>query len=147
MKSFSELTGKEKSIEWLRWICVPPAAVLASLAPRIVVSLVISPAVARLRGTPAMPVSDFSRYFLARIFTIVVGAAFVIAGAKTVPRFRFATAVVLAVGWILYSLTSHVLVHLGRGTPHYTDFVIAGAGAAGGAVYIFYSEKSKGRRH
>jgi hypothetical protein len=146
MKSFSELTGKEKSIECLRWICVPPAAVLASLAPRIVASLVMSPVVALLPGTPAMPASDFSRYFLHRIFTVVMGAAFVIAGARTAPRYRFATAAVLAVGWVAYSLASHVLVHLGRGTPHYTDFVIAAVAAAGGAAYIFHSEKSKGSR-
>src|SRR2546426_11861014 len=146
MKSFSELTGKEKSTELLRWICVPVAAVLGVLALRLIAGFVMSPALAQLSGAAAMPASDFRRFFLSCVSGILTAAVFVIAGAKTAPRGRLATAIVLAGLWSLAALSSHVLVHLSHGTPHYTHFVVEAVGAAGAAVAICYSEKSKGRR-
>ena len=47
MKSFSELTGKEKSTELLRWICVPAAAVLGVLALCIIAGFVMPPVLAQ----------------------------------------------------------------------------------------------------
>ena len=46
----------------------------------------------------------------------------------------------------LAALSSHVLVHLSQGTSHYMHFIVEAVGAAGAAVAIGYSEKSKGRR-
>lgn len=146
MKSFSELTGKEKSTEQLRWFCVPAVAVLGVLALRIIAGFVMTPVLAQLPGSAAMPASDFRRFFLPCVSGILTAAVFVIAGAKTAPRGRLATAIVLAGLWSLAALCSHVLVHLSRGTPHYTHFVVEAVGAAGAAVAIGYSEKSKGRR-
>lgn len=143
MKLFSELTGKEKTIEVLRWFCVTPAAVLASLAPRLTAGLLMSPAVAQPIGMPRLPDSDYSRFLLRLIFDLIMGAGFVIGGAKMAPRYRLATAIVLAVVWGVYSLLIHVLVHLGRGTPHYMHFAVAAVAAGVGAAYIFKSENSK----
>jgi len=145
MKSFSELTGKEKAVELLRWILVPPAAGLAVFALQFVARFVWPPAYAQLPGTAAMPVSDFHRFILPRIFGMLMAAAFVIAGAKMAPRSRLVAAIALAILWTGYCFMNHVLVHLGRGTPHYLDFALAIAAAAGGVAYIFYSEKSKAR--
>ena len=146
MKSFSELTGKEKSTELLRWVCVPAAAVLGVLALRIIVGFVMPRAAAQLPGSVAMHTSDFRRFFLHSVSSILTAAVFVIAGAKTAPSGRLATASVLAGLWSLAALSSHVLVHLSQGTPHYTHFVVEAVGAAGAAVVIGCSEKSKGRR-
>lgn len=64
MKSFSELTGKEKSTELLRWLCVPAAAVIGVLALRLIAGFVMPPVLAQLPGSAAMPASDFRRFFL-----------------------------------------------------------------------------------
>lgn len=144
MKSFSELTRKEKGTELLRWLCVPAAAVLGVLALRIIAGFVMRPALAQLSGSAAMPASDFRRFVLHSASGILTAAVFVIAGAKTAPRGRLATASVLAGLWSLAALSSHVLVHLSQGTPHYTHFVVEAVGAAGAAVAICYSEKPKG---
>jgi hypothetical protein len=146
MKPFSELTGREKAIELLRWICVPATAVLAIVAVRVIAGFLMPPALAQPPGSPAIPASDFNRFILPWIFGLLMALAFVITGATTAPRRRVATAVVLVVLWTLYSLQIHVLVHLGRGVPHYTHFVVAAVAAACGAVYIVYSEKSKDSR-
>lgn len=146
MKSFSELTGKEKSIELLRWVCVPVAAVLGVFVLRTIAGFVMMPALAQFSGSAAMPASDFRRFFLHSLAGILTAAVFVIAGAKTAPRGRLATAIVLAGLWSLAALTSHVLVHLSQGTPHYMHFLVEAVGAAGAAVAIGYSEKSKGQR-
>ena len=146
MRPFSELGGKEKLIEALRWICVPVAAVLVVLALRIVGRIAMPIPRAQLPGTPVTAPSDFQRLFLPWILSILMGLAFVLAGAKAAPRRRFATAVVLAVLWMLYSFSCHVLVHLDGGIPHYAHFAhfaVAAAAAAGGAAYIFYSEKRR----
>ena len=96
MKSFSELTGKEKSTELLRWLCAPAAAVLGVLALRIIAGFVIPPALSQLPGSVAMPKSDFRRFFLHSVSGILTAAVCVIAGAKTAPRGHLATAIVLA---------------------------------------------------
>ena len=117
MKSFSELTGKEKSIERLRWICVPAAAVLGVLGLRIIAGFVMPPVLAQLSGSAAMPASDFRRFFLHSLSGILTAAVFVIAGAKTAPRGRLATASVLAGLWSVAALMSHVLMRPSRGHP------------------------------
>ncbi len=146
MKSVTELTLKEKNIELLRWLCVPTAAVLGVLALHIVAGFVMRPALSQLSGSAAMPASDFRRFSLHSLSGILAAAVFVIAGAKTAPRGRLATAIVLAVLWSLSALTSHVLVHLSQGTPHYMHFLVEAVGAAGSVLAIGYSEKTKGRR-
>ena len=65
MKSFAELTGKEKSTERLRWVCVPAAAVLGVLVLRVIAGFVMTPVLAQLPGSAAMPASDFLERSLA----------------------------------------------------------------------------------
>jgi hypothetical protein len=143
MKLFSELTGKEQALEAWRWLCVPLVAVLTVVALGMASRLMMPPVYAQPPGTPPMQLSEFHQYVLPRIFGILM-AAFVVAGAKTAPRFRLATAVALAAGWIAYAMMNFVLIHLGRGAPHYLNFTLAIAATAGAAGYIFYSER-KGR--
>lgn len=146
MKSFPELTGKEKSTELLRWICVPAAAILGVFALRLIVVFVMPRAAAQLPGSVAMPTSDFRRFFLHSVSGILTAAVFVIAGAKTAPRGRLATAIVLAGLWSQSALMSHVLMQPSRGIRNYTDFVVEAVAAASAVVAIYYSEKSTGRR-
>ena len=130
MKAFSELTGQEKSVELLRWLLVPVAAALAVIVPDIIARLV-------------MAMSDFYRVILPWLDHGLIGAAFVNAGAKTAPRGRLATAIVLAVLWSLSALLSHVLMQPSPGIRNYAHFAVAALSAVGGAAYFYYSEKSK----
>jgi hypothetical protein len=143
MKSFAELTGKAKAIELARWICVPAAAVLGSVVPRIIAGFVMPRAMAMPPGVSRSLDSDFRRFILSRIFEVLVAVAFVVAGAIVAPRWRHAVAIVLAALWILYSFGAHVWVHIGRGIPNYSDFAVTAVAATCGAAYIFYREKSK----
>ena len=43
MKSFSELTGKEKAVEFLRWAFVPCAALLAVIVPGVIARFLMPP--------------------------------------------------------------------------------------------------------
>jgi hypothetical protein len=78
------------------------------------------------------------------IFYVAKDAAFVMAGAKTAPRSRLATAIVLAVANIVISINVNVSRQPGAGVTNYTHLAAESAGAALGVAYIFYSEKSKG---
>jgi hypothetical protein len=146
MKSLGERNGNKRAVELVRWIVVLPAALLAVVALGMIARVLMPPALAQPPGSPAIPVSDFQRFVLPRVFGVLMAAAFVIAGALTAPRRRFATASVLAALWIFYCFNIHVLLHLGRGALHYTDFMIAVVAAACGAACIFYFEKSLRRR-
>src|SRR5262245_50576737 len=145
MKSFSELTGQEKAIELLRWFLVPVASV-AVVFLLILISQVAKPsAMAQLPGTATLPVSDFQRWVLPRIFNVLMSAGFVFVGAKVAPRGRLATALVLAALWIAYSFLIHVYVHLGRGTPNYWHFALSVIAPLLAAALIGYSQRSTGR--
>jgi hypothetical protein len=143
MKSFAELTGKQKVIELLRWISVPAAAALGGFAARYI-SVLVSRLI--VYGWGASAESDFVDYLRLLIFYVPKEAAFVIAGAMMAPRSRLAAAINLAVAAMLMSLVVHVLGQRNVGVVNYTHFTAESAGAALGAAYIFYSEKAKGRR-
>jgi hypothetical protein len=143
MRSFAELGANEKLIEIVRWVCVAPAAVLAGMAPRYLVSLLIPPPLAQPPGTPPVPVSDFQRYFLPYLMGFVMAALFVIVGAKISPRRRVLVAIVLAVLWTLYSFVVHVLPHLPHDPRHYRHLYVAAISAAVAAANIWYSERRK----
>lgn len=143
MKSFSELSGKAKAVELLRWALVPCVAVLAGyVIPRIIANFLMPPPLAQPPGTPRVPPSDFQRIYLAWIAPILMGVAFVIAGAKTAPRRRSATAIVLAGLWMLYSFRWELLVHPVRDIRHYARFLVAMLAAASGVASIACSEKT-----
>jgi hypothetical protein len=147
MPSFSELTGKQRTTELLRWVFLAPTAMLTVVAPHIVASVVMPRPVAQPPGYPPMPVSDFQRHVLPWVFSVFIGMLFVVVGAKMAPRYRAPTANVLAVVWILYSL-SRLAVHFGRGgyNPlHNWHFAVAVGGSLIGAAYIYFSERAKCR--
>ena len=99
-----------------------------------------------LSGSALSAASDFLRFALHCLTGILTAAAFVIAGAKTAPRGRLATAIVLTGLWSFYALGSHVLVQTSRGVRNYADFVVEVVAAAGAAVVVGYSEESRRRR-
>ena len=135
MKSFSELTRREKGIELLRWVCVLPVALVVRHIVQILMFLVVvRPLLSELSY------EGFDRWLRHLTVGLSGGAAFIIAGAKTAPRFRRATAVVLAVVSIVVAVRIHWF-------PHRDDIpIVAEAVAvACGAAYVFYSEKTKGR--
>jgi hypothetical protein len=144
MKPFAELTGQQKALELVRWLCVPAAAVLAVIVLSLLARLAIPPVYAQPPGAPPAPTNFGARRLVFRAFSVLMGASFVAAGAMTAPRRRLPTALVLATLWIGYSFLSHIAVHLGRGTPHYLDFALAAAAAAAaaGALFIWHFERS-----
>lgn len=96
MNSFSELTRKERLIEVVRWLCVVPVALLAGLMGHMLtIAIVVQPVLSGLsrEGT--------GRWLRHLIGGFLGGAAFVVAGARMAPRFRRATALVLAAGYIV----------------------------------------------
>jgi hypothetical protein len=102
MSPFSERSGKAQAIELLRWALVPCVAVLAGfVAPRLIASSLMPAARAQPPGIPRVPPSEFQRLVLPWIATILMGAAFVVAGARTAPRARLVTAFVLVNLWTL----------------------------------------------
>ena len=141
MNSFSELTGREKMIEVLRWIAVLPAATLGGLAAHIIAIIGNSPGCTRGMVNPEESV--FDRFFVVLISNIAMGAATVIAGAKTAPRCRRATAIVLAVFWVFLSgMMFTVLLQRPTGFWDYMAVVVGAVAATGGAVYV-HSEESE----
>jgi hypothetical protein len=135
MKPFSELTRKEMFIELLRWIGVLPVAMLAGLVGQMLpFAIVVQPVMSGLsyEGT--------GRWLRHLIGGFLGGAAFVVAGAKMAPRFRRATALVLAACSIVSAIGTHWINH-GDVIP----VVAATVAAVGGVAFLFYSERSKGR--
>jgi hypothetical protein len=135
MKPFAELSRGARGIELLRWILVLPAAVAPRLAIGGIVSILIRPLLAAPVGSPPASSSAY-RDFVVRACYMLTSAAFVLAGAKMAPRFRVATAIGLAFGLSVYSFLSHVLVHLGRGTPHYIHFGLEAAACAATTMWL-----------
>lgn len=132
MKSFSELTRREMAIELLRWICVVPIAILVGLAGHLLIVTIALPIMRELsyEGT--------GRWLRHLIGGIPSGVAFVVAGAKTAPRFHRGTAVALAI----CSITSAIVVHW----PRHRDIIpiiAATVSAIGGVACLIYFEQPK----
>ena len=143
MKSFSELTGKEKSIELIRWLLVPCMGVLIGwVIPRLSTDLLWWPIVTQIHLSRIGPVSHWkmetTRLLLA---SIVLGAAFVVAGAKMAPKARVMTAFLLGTFWTLSWFYSDVLVVPHRDGLSYVRAFFATLSAASGVGFIAYSEK------
>jgi hypothetical protein len=143
MRPFAELSGKEKCVEVLRWLCVLPAAWLASMTPRYIYMLVRPPMMAQPPGTPPPPVSEFQRFYLPHLFGLVMAAAYVIVGAKIAPRWRLRVAAILAVTWMVFSYLIHVRSHHSFELRYWTHFIVASMGVFGANAYIAYSESRK----
>ena len=135
MKTFSELTRRGEGIELLRWVCVLPVGLVVRHVLQVLMFLVvIRPLLSELSY------EGFDRWLRHLTGGLPGGVAFIIAGAKTAPRFHRATAVVLAVGSIALAIRIHWF-------PHRDDIPIVAeaAAVACGAAYMFYSEKTNNR--
>jgi hypothetical protein len=147
MKPFSELTLSERLIELLRWVCVLPVAVLLDTTAELVINAVVQFA---SHGEPSILGGSIIAYSLTLLLHYVLPkSASVIAGAKTAPRFQWATAITLTVVAFLFSLLTHVISqHLaGRriGITNCTHLFAETVGAVCGAAYILF-EVRRNRR-
>lgn len=107
---------------------------LASLVGHMLtVAIVVHPV---LSGLSREETGRWLRYLIGGFLG---GAAFVVAGAKLAPRFRRATALILAAGYIVSAVGIHRVHH-----RDIIPVVAATIAAAGGVAFLFYSERSKG---
>jgi hypothetical protein len=148
MKPFSELTGRGRLIEVLRWICVLPAAVLGVIAAEFVVVVVVK--IARNGGWDILDDSLIAKFLTLLLFYVLPKSAFVMAGAKTAPRHQSATAIVLTLLGFLFSLMTHVISQhylAGRrlGMVNYLHLSGESAGLLGGAAYILLQARRNRR--
>jgi hypothetical protein len=143
MKSFSELSAGQKTVEVLRWICVLPAAIVISLLPYLFFWLLIPPRMAQLPGTPPPPPpSELQRMLIPWLVALLTVPGFVLVGSLVAPRHRRYVAVVLAVLVTLHAILYHIVIHL-PGKPHYTHFAASLLAAAGSAALVFYLDRPK----
>jgi hypothetical protein len=143
MRSFAELSARDKSIEVVRWVLVVPAAWVAGMALVFLERFIRPPMMVLPPGTPRPPVSDFQRIYLPIVLGIVMAAAFVIVGAKTAPRWRVRVAGILAALWIVFSYLFHVGPHASFELRYLTHFIVATVGAIAATIYVWWSERNK----
>jgi hypothetical protein len=143
MKPFSALSNQEKAGELFRWLLVP-VALAATFAVIVYVGKVAMPAaMAQPPGAPPPPAAMIPRVVVYRALALVMIVATILAGSWTAPRYRVELAITLAAIWIGHAVLYRIVVHLGRGMPHYLDFVLAVLAAAGSVGVIYFAEKSK----
>jgi hypothetical protein len=141
-RAFSDLSRREKAIELLRWIVVLPAAVLGRFAMVLLLGLIVR--FADFAGWLADSELPAVKLLLS---CCPKEAAFVIAGAKTAPRRRLLTTVILAIAAGLMSLTIHILGQPNPGTVNYAHFAAEFVGAVAGAGYVIFSELRSWHSH
>lgn len=138
MTPFSDLTGRARLIEVLRWLCILPAAVLANFVVQFFVGAVVQ--FARSAGWDNLSDSAIAYSTGLLLGYVAPKSAFVVVGSKVAPRRQLGTAIVLTALGILFSLLTHVVGQLLRGslvgTTNYLHFLAESAGALGGAAYI-----------
>lgn len=123
MKDFSELSGRDRSLEIVRWLAVLPVALLS----QFVVLWVASGLYSLTSQIPLLP-------RLVREFPVT--AAMVIAGSLTAPRFSTVSAFVLTAFLIILSVAMHLVLPSRIGTANWLDATFAVTGAISGAAYI-----------
>jgi len=147
MRPFSELTGRGKLFEVLRWLCVLPTALLGDIVVQFVIGAVVQ--IASYGGWGGLGDSNIAYALGVFLYYVPRKSAFVIAGAKMAPRHQMATAIGLTVLGLLFSLMTHVVgQHLAGnrvGIVNYTHFVAESAGVLGGAAYILLQVWRKAR--
>lgn len=143
MKPFLALSNQEKAGELFRWLLVP-VVLAATFALLVYVGKVAMPAaMAQPPGTPPPPSALIPRVVVYRALALVMIVATTLVGSWTAPRFRVEVGITLAAIWIGHAILYRIIVHIGRGTPHYVDFVLAVLAAAGAVAVIYFTEKSK----
>ena len=130
MKSFSELAGREKTGEVLRWFAVLPAAMLS----RFTVLMIGSGLKSFTAMVPALA---------SLVREMPVAAAIVFVGSQVAPRFRVATAWFLAAIWVVISVISHLIAPTTLGLWNWLDAVFAITGATGAAAFVHFQVSRK----
>ena len=120
-------------VEWLRWLCVLPAAFLIRFAAQLALGLAT-------RGAGEELVRRFVVYSASE-------AIFVVIGASVAPRRQSTVAIVLAVLGAVLSLLKHVVVQYAAGnrvrSTNYIDFALDGFGLACGAALVIAAGRRK----
>lgn len=124
-----------RGVDFLRWICVLPAAVLGTIFARTLAGTLWR----LLFFNSESVIASWTRLLV----YAVAGAAFVLAGALVAPRNRGTTAVILALAFALLSLLTHVISQDHPGT---TNFLHLAAETAGAALAIAHFFKPTGPR-
>ena len=141
MKRFAELSGAQKAVEIVRWLCVLPAAFFTSRLPYLFFWLLIPPQMALPPGTPKPPPpSDLQRMLIPWLLALLTAPGFVLVGSLVAPRHRRYVVIVLALLITLHAFLYHIVIHL-PSTPHYTYFAAAVLAAAGSAALVFYFDR------
>ncbi len=118
-------------VEWLRWLCVLPAAALVRFAARLALGLLT-------RGAGQETFALLARKL---VVYSVSEALFVVVGAMVAPRRQTTVALVLAALGAALSLLKHVVVQYAAGNQvgsvNFTDFALDVFGLACGAAFIW----------
>jgi hypothetical protein len=145
MKSSSALTELKAVIRWLRWSAVV-ALIYAAWANLAYFAL--GRESWAVRFAPLAAVGNLVFMFQ---FHVLREMAIVVAGAMIAPRFRLATAIVLAAARVPLLLWAQVLSRVSlvdlvllQGGGNYTQVALETLGSVLGVVYIFWSERTKG---
>jgi hypothetical protein len=148
MQSFSEITGREKLIEIVRWFCVLPTAALGDFVASLVVRAVVR--IASYGGLGFLGNSTFAYWFVLFLSYGPQKAVFVVSGSKMAPRRQLTSSIVLAVLGISLSLMTHVLgQHLAGnhvGMVNYSHLFAESAGLLSGAAYMVFQIARKRRK-
>jgi hypothetical protein len=122
-------------VEWLRWLCVLPAAVLVELAARPALGLLTRGAGEEMFAVLARKLAVYS----------VAEALFVVVGAMVAPRRQPTVAIVLAALGTVLSLLKHVVVQYAAGnrigSTNFTDFALEAFGLACGAAIVWIAAR------
>jgi hypothetical protein len=133
MNSIPESAQRERAWHLLRWICVLPVAMLFWIAAYYASGMVAAVATAAWGSASKSTLVYWIRFGM---FYIPKNAAFVFGGAMTAPRYRVATAAVLASMASGLALLVHVLGQNTVGFTNYTHFAAESAGAALGIICV-----------
>jgi hypothetical protein len=140
MRLLSDLTGRARLYEVLRWLCVLPAAFLGDIVAQFVSGAAVQ--IAKSVGGGVLGDSTFTYSLGVFLYYVPRKSVFVIAGAKMAPRVQMATAIGLMVLGILISLMTHVVgQHLAGnrvGIVNYIHFLAESGGALCGMACILF---------
>jgi hypothetical protein len=144
MNSSPALTATKTVIRWLRW-----AAVLV-LVYYSWGGLIYSALGRKAWALQPAALAAFLQYVGMLHYHTLREAGFIVAGAMIAPRFRLATAIILAAARIPLLLWAHVLSRVSlvdlvllQGGENYIYLILETLGAVLGVVYIIWSEKAK----
>jgi hypothetical protein len=143
------LTAAKTLIRWLRWAVVLTLVFceLGGLVYSASGTLINSALGQEAPAARPAPLAAVQALLGMVVFHVLREMGVVVAGALIAPRFRLATAIVLAALHVPLSFWGHVLATGGpwrSWTINYTHFTLEAFGSLLGVAYIFWSEKANG---